>query len=108
MYSTLEDFINNDEVIRVITLPLHNFDSDANCLDFSNGISALLITPELYESLYLRGGTFRSEHNTEHRGLRKWLLKVQVTNKKLSETEAHLLLLMKQNAELHTDSPKTS
>lgn len=87
LYATLESFIYDDELVRILSAPLQNFDSDVDAVVFHEGLSACMITPELYESLYLRGGTFRSENNTEHRGLRSWLLTVHATEKKVVRAE---------------------
>jgi hypothetical protein len=87
VYATLESFIYDDELVRTLSAPLQNFDSDLDAITFGQGLSARMITPELYESLYLRGGTFRSENKIEHRGLRSWLLTVHATEKKVVRGE---------------------
>lgn len=87
VYGTLESFIYDDELVRNLSAPLQNFDSDVDAMTFEQGLSACLITPELYESLYLRGGSFRSENKTEDRGLRSWVLTVRVTEKKVVRGE---------------------
>jgi hypothetical protein len=91
VYGSLEGFIYDNELPRTLTIPLQNFDSDGDSLNFGNGMNACLITPALYESLYLRGGTFRSEYRTEYRGLRSWLLTVQTSEKKaVRERDEHV------------------
>ncbi|MEK7995405.1 MAG: hypothetical protein AAB403_16515 [Planctomycetota bacterium] len=87
VYATLESFIYADELVRTLNAPLHNFDSEVDTMTFGEGLSARVITPELYESLYLRGGTFKSENKTEHRGLRSWLLTVRTTEVKMVRGE---------------------
>lgn len=83
VYETLESFIYDDELPRTLTTPVQNFDSDADFLNFGHGLNARLITPAIYESLYLRGGTFRSEYRIEYRGMRSWLLTITTREKKL-------------------------
>jgi hypothetical protein len=87
LYATLETFIYDDELVRTLSAPLQNFDSNVDAITFGQGLSARTITPELYESLYLRGGTFRSENKVEHRGLRSWLLTVCTAEKKVVRGE---------------------
>ena len=83
VYKTLETFIYDDELPRTLSVPLQNFDSDIDSITFEQGLTAQVITPELYESLYLRGGQFRSENKVDCRGFRSWLLTVQVTERKI-------------------------
>lgn len=87
VYTTLENFIYDDELVRTLDAPLQNFDSEVDAIRFGEGLSARVITPELYECLYLRGGTFRSESKTEHRGLRSWLLTARTTENKMVRSQ---------------------
>jgi hypothetical protein len=87
IYASLESVIYENELVRNLNAPLQNFDSDMHALTFEEGLTARLMTPELYEGFYLRGGTFRSEYKTEHRGLRLWVLEVCSTEKKVIRGE---------------------
>lgn len=87
VYAAVERLIYNDRLERILTARLHNFDSEADALIFDEELSAELITPALYEYLYLRGGTFRTENKQELRGTRTWLLTSRTFETKRVENE---------------------
>ncbi len=83
VYGTFEEFVYGKNITRRLVAPLQFFASDLDLLDFAEGLSILLLTPELYERLYLEGGIFRDEYKTETRAIRQFVIWLEHSHPKI-------------------------